>query len=234
MGIGRSSRRHAAVFVRQGDLEHATSVVRGGREEAIRRRWQRCGVEPVFVDHYSDAAQLLYEIGYRRDNSRPYEPVAARAARTIRQIERTLFVTDASDDAFAERQVDLSSWLRSHLYTLLATALDGGRPPGDERLALALWLLSPDGASITGWAHSDRAHQDPATVEAVPIAAGSEWVAVRTVCRGACRTRSTEPCVALAVCPRAAADPSATDPTADRMRHNLLHEVRGGKRAQQA
>jgi hypothetical protein len=89
-GYRRSSRGHAAVFVRQGDLEHATPVVRGGREEAIRRRWQRCGVEPVFVDHYADAAQLLYEIGHRRDSSRPYEPVAARAARTIRQIERTL------------------------------------------------------------------------------------------------------------------------------------------------
>jgi hypothetical protein len=183
-GYRRSSRRHAAVFVRQGDLEHATPAVRSGREEAIRRRWRRCGVEPVFVDHYADAAQLLYEIGHRRDSSRPYEPVATRAAHAIRQIEHTLFATDGGDDAFAERQVSLSRWLRSHLYSLLTTALDGGSPPGEERLALTLWLVSPDGASITGWAHSDRAHQDPATVEAVPIAAGSEWVAVRTVCRG--------------------------------------------------
>lgn len=78
----------------------------------------------------------------------------------------------------------LSRWLRSYLYSLLTTALGGESPPADERLALALWLLSPDGTSITGWAHSDRAHQDPATIEAVPIAAGSEWVAVRTICQG--------------------------------------------------
>jgi hypothetical protein len=37
---------------------------------------------------------------------------------------------------------------------------------------------------VTGWAHSDRAHQDPRTVEAVQIGAASEWVAVRTICQG--------------------------------------------------
>jgi hypothetical protein len=44
--------------------------------------------------------------------------------------------------------------------------------------------VSEDGTSITGWAHSDRAHQDPRTIEAVPIQPASTWVAVRTVCQG--------------------------------------------------
>ena len=183
-GYRASTRRHAAVFVRQGDLDYATPAVRSAREEAISKRWQRCGVEPVFVDHYADAAQLLYEIADCRAGSQEYEPLPARARRTLEDIERILFATDGGDERFAERQVVLSRWLRSHLYELLTTALEGGAPPADERLALTLWLLSPDGASLTGWAHSDRAHQDPATIEAVPIAEGSEWVAVRTVCHG--------------------------------------------------
>jgi hypothetical protein len=78
----------------------------------------------------------------------------------------------------------LSAWLRTTLYDLLRTAMGGADPPADERLALALWLASEDGATITGWAHSDRAHQDPLTVDAVPISGDSEWVAVRTVCQG--------------------------------------------------
>jgi hypothetical protein len=183
-GYRASARRHAAVFVRQGDLERATPAVRNAREDAISKRWQRCGVEPAFVDHYADAAQLLYEIGHCRSSAETYKPLPARASRTLELIERLLFATDRTDDQFAERQVLLSRWLRSHLYTLLATALDGGSPPADERLALALWLLSPDGSSITGWVHSDRAHQDPATIEAVPIVSGSEWVAVRAICQG--------------------------------------------------
>lgn len=183
-GYRASPRRHAAIFVRQGDLERATPAVRSAREAAISKRWQRCGVEPVFVDHYADAAQLLYEIAHRRASSEEYEPLPTRARRTLELIERVLFATDGSSDRFAERQILLSRWLRSHLYDLLSTALDRGSPPDDERLAVALWLLTPDGTNITGWAHSDRAHQDPATMEAIPIAAGSEWVAVRTVCQG--------------------------------------------------
>lgn len=183
-GYRASARRHAAIFVRQGDLDRATPAVRSAREEAISKRWLRCGVEPAFVDHYADAAQLLHEIGHRRRSAQRYEPLPTRARRTLELVERILFATDGSDDRFAERQIVLSRWLRSHLYTLLTTALDGESPPADERLALALWLLSPDGTTVTGWVHSDRAHQDPATIEAVPIVAGSEWVAVRTICQG--------------------------------------------------
>ena len=183
-GYPAGARRHAAVFVRQGDLEHASAAVRAAREEAIGRRWRRCGVEPAFVDHYADAAQLLYEIGHRRSVGGSYTPLPARARRTLELIERVLFALGRGDEAFGERQVELSRWLRSHLYDLLGIALDGSPPPADERLALALWLMSPDGARITAWAHSDRAHQDPATIEAVPIASGSDWVAARTVCQG--------------------------------------------------
>lgn len=64
--------------------------------------------------------------------------------------------------------------------------LYGSEGPGafEPGLALALWLLSEDGRTIAGWAHSDRAHQDPSTIESVPIRPDSTWVAVRAVCQG--------------------------------------------------
>ena len=73
----------------------------------------------------------------------------------------------------------------------LTTAL-GADPPESEPLAIALWLLSPDGRHITGWAHSDRAHQDPTTIESVPVRAESTWAAVRAVCQGVQVEHETE------------------------------------------
>jgi hypothetical protein len=178
------ARPHAAIFVRQGDAEGAEEdEVRAAREDAVARRWARCGVEAVFVDHFADAAQLVYEIGRAREAGNAYEPVGARAARALSRISEVALLKDAGQAAFAQRQVELSRWLRETLNLTLRSAL-GTDPPSREPLALALWLLSEDGRRITGWAHSDRAHQDPTTIESVPLRADSTWVAVRSVCRG--------------------------------------------------
>lgn len=179
----RPSRKHAAVFVRQGDLDGADDQVRLAQEEATARRWERQGVEAVFVDHFGDAAQLLYEIGLRRDRGAGYVPIEKRAESIVELLEDNVFKVRDRED-FARRQIELSRWLRQFLYKLLNAALAGGSLPDDERLAIALWLLSSDGRSITAWAHSDRAHQDPTTIEALPVSAQSQWVAVRTVCQG--------------------------------------------------
>ena len=127
--------------------------------------------------------QLLYEIGLKRREGDGYQPIAARAAASISRIGKRALLLDGSDQDFADRQVALSRWLRETLQRTLRSAL-GTNPPAGEKLALALWLLNEDGTSMTGWAHSDRAHQDPATIEAVPIKPSSTWVAVRTVCQG--------------------------------------------------
>lgn len=183
-GYGKSpAKRHAAIFVRQGDLEGVVDDVRSVREEAVVRRWERCGVEAIFVDHFADAAQLLYEIGLKRDAPGDYEPVAERAAAALGRIGSSALRLGGDVGEFGARQVALSQWLRETLYRTLESAL-GSAPPDDERLALTLWLLSKDGEEITGWAHSDRAHQDPVTIEAVPIRPSSTWVSVRTVCQG--------------------------------------------------
>ena len=177
------ARRHAAIFVRQGETAGLTPSVRWFREEAVRRRWGRCGVDAVFVDHFADAAQLLHEIGYRREDGSAYVPVPQRAARWIEAVEtRVLRIDDA--DAFAERQVVLSRILRGLLERSLSAALERRALPAGERLAISVWLLSRDGRALTGWAHSDRAHQDPSTIAAVPVTGDSSWVAVRAVCQG--------------------------------------------------
>ncbi len=183
-GYKKRGRKHAVVFVRQGDMEGAVDEIRAAREEAVAARWRRQGVEAIFVDHFADAAQLLYEIGLQRREGSTYRPVEVRAKQAIMAFESDLLRSGEPRDAFGARQVRLSAWLRAALYDLLSTATGGTAPPSGERLALALWLLGEDGTTIKGWAHSDRAHQDPLTMEAVPIASASEWVAVRAVCQG--------------------------------------------------
>lgn len=178
-----ASPRHAAIFVRQGEPE-VPEAVRASMEEAAVRRWGRCGVRAIFVDHFADAAQLLYEIGHRRQvGSELYRPVGGRAAEVIACIERGLAVD--SQESFARRQVALSTGLRMLLDEIVPLTLSLARlEPKDEVLGLALWILTKDGAGLIGWAHSDRAHQDPSTVTPVPLVSASSWVAVRAVCLG--------------------------------------------------
>lgn len=86
--------RHAAIFVRQGEPQVSESV-RVGMEEAAARRWGRCGVKAIFVDHFADAAQLLYGIGHRNvAGAASYRPVAERAKESIVCIERGLAIDE--------------------------------------------------------------------------------------------------------------------------------------------
>jgi SIR2-like domain len=175
--------RHAAIFVRQGEPQ-VPDAVRAGMEEAAARRWERCGVQAIFVDHFADAAQLLYEIGHRREvGEKGYQPVGERAAEVIACVERGLAVSE--QEKFAKRQVALSTGLRMLLDDIVPLTLSLARlRQREEILGLALWVLTEDGGGLTGWAHSDRAHQDPSTVTPVPVASTSSWVAVRAVCQG--------------------------------------------------
>jgi SIR2-like domain len=174
--------RHAAIFVRQGEPEYEQPV-REAMERAVAKRWERCGVEPIFVDHFADAAQLLYEIGYRRKVGDGYRTVGERAAETIGAIERGLAITD--EDLFSKRQVAFSASLRNLLGAMLGLTLDAAKLKAKgEIFGLTVWLLDREGNGLISWAHSDRAHQDPSTMVAAPVRANSEWVAVRTVCQG--------------------------------------------------
>jgi hypothetical protein len=64
-----SGEEHArfALFVRQGTYaDDVPTDVRDARESALARRWEALGVSAVFVDHYTDVAQVLAEVGLRR------------------------------------------------------------------------------------------------------------------------------------------------------------------------
>jgi hypothetical protein len=177
----KASRKHAALFIRQEDSLRPD--VRRARETATRARWTRCGVTPIFLDHYCDAAQLLYEIGHRRDDPGTYEPVQERAKAWLHRARRDLLMT-ARDNKFGSRQQELSDRLRQLLDSAVALAESGSKRPSNERLQLVLWLSDASGEKLTGWAHSDRAHLDRRTVAPVPITADSNWVAVRAFCQG--------------------------------------------------
>lgn len=176
--------RHAAIFIRQGEPSCPPSV-RALLEEAAAKRWRRCGVEAIFLDHFADAAQLLYEIRHRRQTGATYERVGDRAGKLIGSCERGLAVV-GKQSVFAERQVAFSGGLRTMLDSILGRIVSSGliHKPKDESIAAALWLFTPDGRGLVGWAHRDRAHQDPSTIAPIPIEADSGWVAVRAVCRG--------------------------------------------------
>jgi SIR2-like domain len=106
---------HAAIFVRQGEPDSPPEV-RLELERSAAKRWARCGVEAIFVDHFADAAQLLYEIAYRkRVGASGYLPVGLRAASLIEQIERNMLLLGKGQSRFAQRQVELSKLLRQLL-----------------------------------------------------------------------------------------------------------------------
>jgi NAD-dependent SIR2 family protein deacetylase len=174
--------RHAAIFVREGEPE-CSAAVRAALEQSAAKRWGRCGVEAVFVDHFADAAQLLYEIRYRHESGDDYKPIAERAAKLIEFAEGGL--NAGGQKEFARRQVIFSEGMRAMLAAVVDALADiDVALPSSEKLSMALWLLSTDGKHLTGWIHSDRAHQDPTTMSPVPIGTPSNWIAVRAVCRG--------------------------------------------------
>lgn len=175
----------AAIFIRQED--QLGEPLRSAREQAVSARWARCGVQPLFLDHYSDVAQFIYEVRYRRHceiTGETYAPVADRAKAWVGACRRD-FLGLPSKRRFCKRQVELSDALRRLLERALEQAVGlGARPVRGERLQLVIWLADARGAELTGWVHSDRAHRDPGTVQPVAIAADSQWVSVRAYCQG--------------------------------------------------
>jgi hypothetical protein len=181
---GGAGDEHFAVFVRQGvDAPDAPVGLAEARERALTRRWQRVGVVPVFVDHYTDVAQVLAEVAHRRARPDEYRPLPERAASWLDAItSRLLAVHDVA--AFARSQTEINSLLSEALRAAVATAEQLTGEAWDETLALSLWLCDRDGKRMSGWCTTDRLHLDPATIEPLDINEHSGWVAVRAYCQG--------------------------------------------------
>lgn len=81
---GEPGGEHFAVFVRQGVYDaDAPAGLAEARERSLTRRWQQVGVVPVFVDHYTDVAQVLAEVAQRRRERAAYRPLPERAAEWV-------------------------------------------------------------------------------------------------------------------------------------------------------
>lgn len=180
----RGQRGHVAVFVRQADALHLSPTVRQGREDALARRWERCGVEVLFVDHFADVAQLLHEVAVRHAFPSRYVSVDERAIQWLSRVESQVIGIE-SDATFALGQEFLSNQLRALLRRAIEVSTEFGADFSDEVLAAALWLSNREGTELMSWATTDRLHRDRATLEPVPIVAGSPWVSVEAFCRGA-------------------------------------------------
>jgi hypothetical protein len=173
-----------AVFVRQGAYEEEVPAgIRLARERALGARWHALGVTPVFVDHYVDVAQLLYEVARRREHGRDYVPLPERADGWVRTVEATILGTE-EDDAFERGQRTVRGLLRSALDQAVATVERLEGDAFDEVLACSMWLVDRGGRHLTMWVTTDRLHVDRATIDPVRVSEYSRWVAVRAFCQG--------------------------------------------------
>lgn len=173
-----------AVFVRQGTYtQDVPSGIPPAREEALRARWEAVGVVPVFVDHYVDVAQLMYEIARARQMGDRYRPLPERAAEWVQTVQRELLGM-GSDERFIRAQHSIGAGLRSALATARAAAERLEGRTWNEKLALTMWLVDEAGEHLTSWVTTDRLHIDRETVEPVRIDEHGRWLAVRAYCRG--------------------------------------------------
>lgn len=173
-----------ALFVRQGTYaKDVPAAIPPAREAALAARWGALGVKPVFVDHYVDVAQVLYEIARRVELGPRYANLAERAAEWIGVVERDILGT-ANDAAFVRGQAAFRSLLRSSLDAAVSAVEAVTGESVDETLSCTLWLVDRTGEHLTSWVTTDRLHVERATVDPVSINEHSRWVAVRAFCRG--------------------------------------------------
>jgi hypothetical protein len=174
-----------ALFVRQGTYgEDIPRDVRAAREQALARRWEALGVSAVYVDHYTDVAQVLAEIArLHHVGADGYVPLPARAADWIGVVQRDILGWH-DDDRFRDGQEVVNQLLRSALSRAVAEAERQSGESWAETLQLALWLVDRNGDTLTNWVMTDRLHVDRRTIEPVELNEYSSWVAVRSFCAG--------------------------------------------------
>ena len=160
----------------------APSGLPEARERALTARWGQVGVVPVYVDHYTDVAQALAEIAYRRQDPVPYRPLPDRAGEWIDAVTTLLAIDNKV--AFERSQRETSALLRDALAAAITTAEDLTGEHWIETVALSLWLCDRAGGTLTSWCTTDRLHLDPATIEPLAIDEHSSWVAIRAYCQG--------------------------------------------------
>lgn len=130
-------------------------------EEALSNQWRAVGLDPVILEDFADAAQIVRELRSVHDSG--YKSPQERARE----------VWDAHATAFDELQVGYSDQLAFDA-ELLRAVLDVGN------LNVTLWLADGHGR-IARWASQDRRYRSVASLQRVDSGHDSGWVAGRAL-----------------------------------------------------
>jgi hypothetical protein len=171
---------HVAVFTQRSEDPPGAQRV---QEQIAASRLEESLTEALFLDHYSDVGQFVFEVRNRLAES-SYRNHHRRARDLIRALQRhVLFVGQPAryDRAQPELNKRLSTILRQGLKTVDS---ERGTDLCSEPIAAAVWLMDEAGTAITPWLTTDRIHRDPNLLQTVEVAPDSRWLAVRTVCEG--------------------------------------------------
>jgi hypothetical protein len=176
---GSSGSEHVAVLARQS-APRLSAAVRRELEIATRARLGYANVTAYWADFYAELAQLMHEARRRRGPGRPPAPYPERAQkRALRARRRCLPAT-----GLEARQRRVREILAASLSGVRAALHSVDADPRGAVLGLGLWGIDYDQRDVTLLASSDRIHVDRSTATGVPLAWGSEWVAVEAITQG--------------------------------------------------
>jgi hypothetical protein len=177
--------RHAVVFVRQAEIYDVPESVRSVREQVAIERWNSEHVDVVFVDHYTDVAQLLTEIARKHSQTDRYVALPQRAQRYFAPLRESVLQHDVDRDQFIRNQTLLNQSLVEILdEARQAIVRDGVDLSTELGLALTLWLVDPSGRYLTSWATTDRIHCQPSGLQTIELDAQHRFVASTAFCKG--------------------------------------------------
>lgn len=161
VALAHQPAEHAALVLlaRQGfDLSRAQFDELQG---AISDQWRSVGLEPVLLEDFSDAAQIVREL--RRVGDAGYTSPQERA--------RTVW--DAHTRNFTDLQPTYSAQLERDAIELRSAL-------GVGHLNVTLWLANAQGG-IARWAAQDREYRNPSDLRVVASGHDSPWIAGRAL-----------------------------------------------------
>jgi hypothetical protein len=177
---GTATAGHIAVLTRQTS-PRLSPKVRRELETATRARLQRAHVTAYWADFYAGVAQLMHEARRRRGPGRPPAPYPARAQNRAER-GRTRCIPERGLET---RQSQVRHVLAGLVAGVRAALRSVEIDPSDAVLGIGLWGVDYGTRTVALWALSDRVHTDFSTIVGVPLAWGSEWVAIEAITQGA-------------------------------------------------
>jgi SIR2-like domain len=176
---GSTGNQHVAVLARQSSPRLSPDV-RRELELATRARLRHANVTAYWADFYAEVAQLMHEARRRRGPGRPPQAYAKRAQRRVLRARKRCLPAAGLEARQRRVREILSGSLAGVRAALKAVGID----PAGAVLGLGLWGIDYDQRDVTLWAASDRVYADASTIQGVPLAWDSEWVAVEAITQG--------------------------------------------------